>query len=147
MKVILLEDVPKLGRRGEVREVSDGYARNFLLPQKLALGATAGNLRNLDLIKANQEGRAARLRNEAQAQADAVEALSFVQSRQASEEGRLFGSVGKADVVAFLTQHGISVEKRRVVLDEPIKSVGDYVVPIRLHGDVTANLKVSVTRE
>lgn len=147
MKVILLDDVPKVGRRGEVRDVSDGYARNFLLPQKLALGATAGNLRNLNVIKANQDSRAARLKAQAETQAQAIEVLAFSQARQASEEGRLFGSVGKNDVAAFLAERGVVVEKRRIVLDEPIKSVGEYLVPIRLHGDVTANLKVSVTRE
>jgi large subunit ribosomal protein L9 len=147
MKVILLDDVPKVGRRGEVRDVSDGYARNFLLPQKLALGATAGNLRNLSVIKANQDSRAARLKAQAEAQAQAIEALAFSQVRQASEEGRLFGSVGKNDVAAFLAERGIAVEKRRIVLDEPLKALGEYLVPIRLHGDVTANLKVSVARE
>jgi large subunit ribosomal protein L9 len=147
MKVILLDDVPKLGRRGEVRDVSDGYARNFLLPQKLALYATAGNLRNLETIKAGQESRAARMRSEAERQAEAIEALAFAQSRQASDEGRLFGSVGKADLADFLAQSGISVERRRIMLDEPIKALGEFSVPIRLHGDVTAHLKVTVTRE
>src|SRR5215468_9582461 len=90
MKIILLDDVPKLGRRGEVRDVSDGYARNYLLPHKLALNATPGNLRNLETIKATQESRAARQRSDAETQAQRIEGLSFAQSRQASDEGRLF---------------------------------------------------------
>ncbi|MBI2528911.1 MAG: 50S ribosomal protein L9 [Candidatus Rokubacteria bacterium] len=147
MKIILLDDVPKLGRRGEVRDVADGYARNYLLPHNLALNATAANLKNLDSIKARQESRAATLRAAAEGQAQAIEALTFAQSRQASDEGRLFGSVGKADVAAFLGQHGLEVERRRIALEEPIKALGEFSVPIRLHGDVTAHLKVIVSRE
>jgi large subunit ribosomal protein L9 len=147
MKIILLDDVPKLGRRGEVRDVSDGYARNYLLPHKLALHATAANLRNIETIKARQDSQTARMKTEAEAQARVIEGLTFTQARQASDEGRLFGSVGKADLAAFLAQHGIEVEKRRIGLDEPIKSLGEFSVPIRLHGDVNAPLKVSVSRE
>jgi large subunit ribosomal protein L9 len=147
MKIILLDDVPKLGRRGEVREVADGYARNYLLPHRLALAATAGNLKNLDSIKTRQEQHAARQRSEADQMAQAIERLTFVQTRQASDEGRLFGSVGRADISTFLAQNGIEVEKRRIALDEPIKALGEFSVPIRLHGDVTASLKVSVGRE
>lgn len=147
MKIILMDDVPTLGRRGEIRDVSDGYARNFLLPQKLALQATDANLKNLAQIKARQEAQVAKLRADAQSQAQAIEALHFTQRRQASDEGRLFGSVGRADLAAFLAQHGIEIERRRIGLDEPIKSLGEYTVPVRLHGDITAHLKVSVTRE
>jgi large subunit ribosomal protein L9 len=147
MKIILLDDVPALGRRGEVRDVADGYARNYLLPQKLALHATAANLKNLDAIKARQETRANKLKADAEGQAHRIEELHFAQARQASDEGRLFGSVGRADIAAFLTDNGIDVERRRIALDEPIKSLGEFSVPIRLHGDITAHLKVSVSRE
>jgi large subunit ribosomal protein L9 len=147
MKIILLDDVPKLGRRGEVRDVSDGYARNYLLPHKLALNATPGNLRNIETIKAAQEGRVVRMRSEAETQAQRIEGLTYAQSRSASDEGRLFGSVGKADIAAFLAQNGLAIERRRIMLDEPIKSLGEYTVPVRLHGDVTATLKVNVARE
>jgi large subunit ribosomal protein L9 len=147
MKIILLDDVVKLGRRGEVLEVADGYARNYLLPHRLALTATPGNLKNLDSIKARQEQQAVRQRSQAEHMAQAIEALNFVETRQASDEGRLFGSVGRADIAAFLAQKGIEVEKRRIGLDEPIKALGEFTVPIRLHGDVTASLKVSVERE
>jgi large subunit ribosomal protein L9 len=147
MKIILLDDVPKLGRRGEIRDVSDGYARNYLLPHKLALNATAANLKNLDAIKLRQESQAAKLHKESEGQAKAIEALAFTQNRQASDEGKLFGSVGKADIAAFLSQHGIEVERRRIMMDEPIKTLGEFSVPVRLHSDVTAQLKVSVSRE
>ena len=147
MKIILMDDVPALGRRGEVRDVSDGYARNYLLPHKLALHATSANLKNLEQIKVRQDVAAAKLTAQAQDQARAIEALHFTQARQASDEGRLFGSIGKADLVAFLSQQGVEVERRRITLDEPIKSLGEFSVPVRLHGDVTAQLRVSVTRE
>ena len=147
MKVILLDDVVKLGRRGEVRDVSDGYARNFLIPRKLALTATAGNLRNLQHIKTQQEAKADRVRGAADEVRQRIEALVFEERRQASEEGKLFGSVTTQDVVDFLEQHGVAVERRRVLLDEPIKALGEAQVPIRLHPEVTAQLKVTVVRE
>ena len=146
-KIILLEDVPALGRRGEVRDVADGYARNYLLPQKLALHASAANLKNLEGIKARQDSQAAKTLAHAQGQAQIIEGLHFAVKRQASDEDRLFGSVGRNDIDAFLAQHGVEVERRRIELDEPIKTLGEFSVPIRLHGDVTAQLKVTVTRE
>ena len=147
MKIILLDDVPALGRRGEVRDVADGYARNYLLPHKLALHATPANLKNLQSIKVRQDNQAVKMKAEALEQAQAIEALHFTQSRQASDENRLFGSVGRADVAAFLVQNGVEVERRRIGLDEPIKTLGEFSVPIRLHHEVTAQLRVSVTRE
>jgi len=147
LKVILLDDISKLGHRGEVRDVSDGYARNYLLPQKLALLATPANLRNVEQIKKGQEVQAARARVEAEAWARTVDTLTLSLSRQASEEGRLYGSVGVQDLVAFLAQHGITVEKRRVELPEAIKTLGEYTVPIRLHPAITAKLRVVVSRE
>ena len=146
MKVILLDDVPKLGRRGEVREVAEGYARNYLLPHRLVLPATAANLKQLEQIKQHQEVRSQHAKADADAQAKKIEVLTFSQVRQASEEGRLYGSVGVQDLAAFLAEHGIPVEKRRIVLDEPIKTLGEYAVPIRLHQEVTAHLKVTVAR-
>ncbi|MBI4240833.1 MAG: 50S ribosomal protein L9 [Candidatus Rokubacteria bacterium] len=147
MKVILLDDLPKLGRRGEVRDVSDGYARNYLLPQKLALLASPANLKNLDQIKKRQEAKAVTARADAEARGRTIEALALSLTRQASEEGRLYGSVGVQDLVVFLAQHGIAIEKRRVGLHEPIKALGEYTVPIRLHPDVTAQLRVTVSRK
>jgi len=147
MKVILLDDVTKVGQRGEVRDVSDGYARNFLIPKKLALSATAGNLKNLEHIKKQQDAKADRLKADAEALRAKIEARVYEQRRQASEEGKLFGSVTAHDIVEFLERHAIKVERRRVALDEPIKSLGETVVSIRLHHDVAAQLKVSVVRE
>src|SRR6266849_2737581 len=147
MKVILLDDVAKVGRRGEVRDVSDGFARNFLIPKKLALTATAGNLKGLVHIQKQQEAKADRIRADAEALRGRIEALVFEERRQASEEGKLFGSVTAQDVVDFLQQHTIKLERRRVHLDEPIKTLGESVVAVRLHPEITAQLRVHVVRE
>jgi large subunit ribosomal protein L9 len=147
MKVILLDDVTKVGRRGEVRDVSDGYARNFLIPKKLALTATPGNLKNLEQIKTQQDSKANRIKEGADAVRGRIEALTYEERRAASEEGKLFGSVTAQDIVDFLGQHGVNVERRRVQLEEPIKVLGEAVVSVRLHPEVTAHLKVQVVRE
>jgi large subunit ribosomal protein L9 len=147
MKVILLDDVAAVGRRGEVRDVSDGYARNFLIPKKLALSASAGNLKNLDHIKKQQEAKAERIKDDARGLQQRIQALTYEERRQASEEGKLFGSVTTQDIAEFLDKHGVKVERRRIHLDEPIKTLGETMVSIRLHNDVSAQLKVSVVRE
>jgi large subunit ribosomal protein L9 len=147
MKVILLDDVAKVGRRGEVRDVSNGYARNFLIPKKLALTATAGNLQNLEHIRRQQDAKAGRIKTDAEALRDRIEALTYTEQRQASEEGRLFGSVTAQDIVDFLEQHRIVVERRRIALDEPIKALGETTVGIRIHPEVTAQIRVNVVRD
>jgi large subunit ribosomal protein L9 len=147
MKVILLDDVAKVGRRGDVRDVSDGYARNFLIPKKLALSASEGNLRNLDHIKKQQEAKADRIKTDAHGMRERIERLTYEERRQASDEGKLFGSVTAQDIVDFLATQSVTIERRRVHLDEPIKALGEASVAIRLHPDVTAQLKVVVTRE
>ena len=147
MKIILLDDVSKVGRRGEVREVSDGYARNFLIPKKLALSATAGNLKNLEHIKTQQEAKADRLKADAESLRSRVEGLVYEERRQASEEGKLFGSVTSQDIADFLGAKGLKIDRRRITLDEPIKTIGEYSVSMRLHPEVAANLRVTVVRE
>ena len=147
MKVILLDDVNKVGRRGDVRDVSDGYARNFLIPKKLALSATAGNLNNLDHIKKQQEAKADRIKMDAEGVRARIEALTYEERRQASEEGKLFGSVTSQHIAEFLNQQGIRTDRRRIHLDEPIKTLGETSVDIRLHPEVSAQLKVRVVRE
>src|SRR5204863_7893187 len=119
MRVILLDDVSKVGRRGEVRDVSDGYARNYLIPKKLALSATTGNLKNLEQIKRQQDAKADRIKGEAEALRNRIDALAYEERRQASEEGKLFGSVTAQDIVEFVERHAIKVERRRVAVDEP----------------------------
>ncbi|HSF03544.1 MAG TPA: 50S ribosomal protein L9 [Solirubrobacterales bacterium] len=147
MKVILMTDVPALGHRGETRDVANGYARNFLLPRKLAVLATPANLKNVEHLKRQRAREEHRALEEAKAAAARIEALTLAVTARASEDGRLYGSVSAQDVVDFLERHQLPLEKRRVLLDEPIKALGDYKVPVRLHGDVTAALTVSVTRE
>jgi large subunit ribosomal protein L9 len=147
MKIILLDDVTKVGRRGEVRDVSDGYARNFLIPKRLALSATAGNLKNLEHIKKQQEAKADRVKADAESLRARIEALAYEERRQASEEGKLFGSVTAQDIADFLGTRGINMDRKRITLEEPIKTLGDYSVSMRLHPDVTAQLKVTVARE
>ena len=147
MKVILMTDVATLGQRGETRDVAKGYARNFLLPRKLAVPATPANVKNLEHLKrqrAKEEDRALEM---AKATAARIEALTLTVTARASDDGRLYGSVSAQDVVEFLERNQVPVEKRRVQLDEPIKAVGEYKVPVRLHGDVTASLTVSVAAE
>jgi large subunit ribosomal protein L9 len=147
MKVILLDDVQKVGRRGDVRDVSDGFARNFLIPKKLALNATQGNLKNLDHLRQQANAKAERVKSDADALRARIEALTYEERRQASEEGKLFGSVTSQDLVDFLGKHGVKVERKRVQLDEPIKTLGENSVPIRVHPEIVAQLKVSVVRE
>jgi large subunit ribosomal protein L9 len=147
VKVILLDDVTKVGRRGEVRDVSDGYARNFLIPKKLALSATQGNLKNLEHIKQQAEAKADRVKSDAEGLRAQIEALVYEERRQASEEGKLFGSVTAQDVVDFLGSRGVKIDRRRLTLDEPIKALGEFSVSMRLHPDVTAQLRVNVVRE
>ena len=147
MKIILLDDIPKLGHRGEARDVSNGYARNYLIPQRLALLATPSNLKNIAQIKKRQEVITRKAKADAQSQAQVIDTLVCSLTRQASEEGRLYGSVTLQDLVAFLSQNGVHVEKRRVGLDEPIKAIGEYSIPISLHPEVTVQLRVSVSGE
>lgn len=147
MKIILMEDVPALGRRGEVRDVATGYARNFLLPKKLAVPATPANLQSLEQLKRQRDRSDARARGSAESAAARIAGLTLAVTERASEDGRLFGSVSAQDVVEFLERQGLPVEKRRVLLDEPIKALGEYRVPVRLHPEVTAELLVSVVRE
>jgi large subunit ribosomal protein L9 len=147
MKVIFLDDVAAVGRRGEVRDVSDGYARNFLLPKRLAMPASSGNLKNLDHIRKQQDAKADRIRSQAESVRARIETLLYEERRQASEEGKLFGSVTAQDIVDYLDGRGVKVERRRVLLDEPIKALGETAVPIRLHPEVTAQLRVSVLRD
>ena len=147
MKVILMTDVPALGHRGETRDVANGYARNFLLPRKLAVAATPANLKNVEHLKRQRAKEDHRALEAAKATAARIEALTLSVTARASEDGRLYGSVSAQDVLEFLEKNQVPVEKRRIQLDDPIKAVGDYQVPIRLLGDVTASLTVSVAAE
>lgn len=147
MQIILQEDVEKLGTRGEVVTVKPGYARNFLLPRKLALEASPGNLKRLEKIRTTLAKRTATEREQAQKQADLLKDVTVSFARKAGENDQLFGSVTAADIAEGLKAQGFEVDKRRIELAEPIKVVGQYEVTAKLVHGVTANFKVIVSRE
>lgn len=147
MKIILQEEVEKLGRRGEVVEVADGYARNFLLPRKLAIPATGGNLKRLEQIRAQLAKRTASEKASAEQLAQTLNFVSVTIARKAGESDQLFGSVTAADIAEALAAQGFNVDKRRIQLDEPIKLIGEYQVTVKLMHDVTSTVKVVVVRE
>ncbi len=147
MQIILQEDVEKLGTRGEVVTVKEGYARNFLLPRKLALEASPGNLKRLEKIRTTLAKRTATERDQAQKQAELLKDVTVSFSRKAGENDQLFGSVTAADIAEALAAQGFEVDKRRIELAEPIKVVGQHEVTAKLVHSVTASFKVNVSRE
>jgi large subunit ribosomal protein L9 len=147
MKVILMQDVANLGEVGEVVEVAGGYGRNYLVPQGLAIAATAKNKRQLDYQQRLREQQIAKARKAAAGLAEQLQGMTCSFTRKSAEEGRLFGSVTSMDIVEQLRAAGIELDRRRVQLDQPIRSVGEHVVPVRLPGDLTAEVKVNVVAE
>ena len=145
MEVVLLEDVKALGKKGQIVNVNDGYARNFILPKKLGVEATAKNLNDLKLKKANAEKVAAEQLAEAKALAEKLAELSVTVSIKAGEGGRTFGSVSTKEIAkAASEQLKLEIDKKKMVLAEPIRSLGVTEVPIKLHKDVTGKLRVKV---
>ena len=145
MKVILLEDVKALGKKGQTVEVSDGYARNCILPKKLGVEANAKNLNDLKLQKAHEAKVAKEQLEEAQALAKRIEELSVETTIKSGKDGRSFGSVSSKEIaVALKEQHGIDVDKKKISLDEPIRTLGSSIVTVKLHREVSAKLTVSV---
>jgi large subunit ribosomal protein L9 len=147
MEVILKEDVQKLGQRGDVVKVATGYGRNYLLPNKLAIEATAANKKVIDQMKAAAVRKAQKDKADAEALAKQFEGASVTITRRAGEQDQLFGSVTSSDIAAELEKKGFTVDRRKLELDQPIKTVGDFTVPIRLFRDVTASVKVTVAKE
>lgn len=148
MKVVLLQDVKGLGRKGEVKEVADGYARNFLLPRGLAREATAAVLRQLQQQEAARQRRAQQELAQARAVAQRLEGQTVEVRARAGENGRLFGSVTSQDVAEALQRaFGVKVDRRRVELPEPLRQVGSYGVALRLHPEVTCRITVTVRPE
>ena len=145
MKVILLEDVKALGKKGQTVDVSDGYARNCILPKKLGVEANAKNLNDLKLQKAHEAKVAKEQLEEAQALAKRIEELTVETSIKSGKDGRSFGSVSSKEIAAALKgQHGIDVDKKKISLDEPIRTLGSSIVTIKLHREVSAKLTVHV---
>ena len=147
MQIILQEDVDKLGTRGQVVEVAEGYARNFLLPRKLAMPASAGNLKRLEKIRTTLAKLTATERDAAQKVADALNTVVISLTRKAGENDHMFGSVTSADLADELAKLGHTVDKRKIQLAEPIRTLGEYQVPVKLYSEVTAEFKVVVARE
>lgn len=145
MKIVLLQDVKTLGKKGDVVDVSDGYARNYVLPRKLGVEATSKNLNDLKLQKAHEEKLEALKLADAQALGRRVETGSVTVSVKAGKDGKVFGSVSTKEIArAVQEQMGLELDKKRIQLEEPIKNLGTVQVPVRLHKDVTAMLTVKV---
>ena len=147
MEVILREHVETLGKRGEVVKVAAGYARNFLLPRKLALAVTEANKRQIERERASAEAREAQDRDQAQAVAARLEQIEIVIARRAGEADALYGSVTSADIAESLAAQGFEVDKRKIQLADPIRTVSETTVPVKLHRDVTAQVKVKVVAQ
>ena len=147
MEVILREHVDNLGRRGDLVKVADGYARNYLLPRKLALLATDGNKKVIEREKVKFDAKEAEEQKVAQAVADRLATVEIEITRKVGETDALFGSVTNADVADALAAKGFDIDRRKIQLHEPIKKLGDYTVPVKLHRDVTVPLKVKVAAE
>ncbi len=146
-KVLLREDVDDLGARGEIVRVRAGYARNYLLPRKLAVEATAGNVKGIESERAALLKKEAKERATAEAQSQQMGALELDFKRKAGEQGALYGSVTSMDVADALKERGYEIDRHRIHMREPLKRLGEYTVPIRLHREVTIDLKVRVSPE
>ena len=146
MQVILKTNVEKLGREGELVTVADGYARNYLIPHKFAIEATEKNRRFLEHAKRVEEDRAVKNRKDAEKFASMLSGVSCTIRVQAGENDRLFGSVTSIDIANALEEQGFSIDRRKIVLEEPIKELGVFTVPVKIHQDVTANIKVWVVK-
>ena len=144
MKVILIEDVSSLGKAGDTLQVAEGYGRNFLIPKKMALEATPANLRQLEQRKESFLQRSAKEKQAAEALAARIEEVSCTLSRPAGESEKLFGSVTAQDLQKHLQERGISLDRRKIHLPGPIKKLGTYTIALKLHPDVTAQVKVEV---
>jgi len=147
MEVILKEDVPKLGNRGEVVKVAEGYGRNFLLPKKLAIEATTANKTVIEQMKAAAVRRSAKEKSEAEALAKQFDGLEVSFTRKSGENDQLFGSVTAGDIAEALEKKSFHIDRRKIQLHEPLKIVGEFIVPVKLHKDVTTHLKVLVGKE
>jgi large subunit ribosomal protein L9 len=146
-QVLLREDIDNLGARGEIVRVKAGYARNYLLPRKLAVEATVNNVRQIDGERAALAKREAKDRSSAELQASALRSLKLKFERRVGEAGVLYGSVTSMDIAHELKEQGYEIDRRKIVLREPIKRFGSYEVPVRLHREVTVQLPVSVLGE
>ncbi len=147
MKIILKQDVPELGTFGEVVKVADGYARNYLIPRSFAVEATVPNMNQFEAERGAWERKALKIKGEAEGVASELEPVSLNFQRKAGEDERLFGSVTSMDIEAALKEKGFDIDRKHILLGEPIKKVGVFTVGIKLHRDVTGEIKVWVVKE
>jgi large subunit ribosomal protein L9 len=147
MKVILKEDIPKLGRMGETVQVAPGYGRNYLIPQGKALLATDRNVKALEHERSLIQRKADFAREEAEGLAGKISGLSLTLTRKVVDEDKLYGSVSVSDISQALEESGVAIERKLIKLDEPIRSLGEFQVPIKVHADVTAEITVQVIKE
>jgi large subunit ribosomal protein L9 len=147
MEVILKEDVNKLGQRGDVVKVAEGYGRNFLLPKKLAMEATAANKVVIEQMKQAAVRHSAREKSEAELLVAQLDKVELVFERKVGENDHLFGSVTSAEIAHQLEQKGFTIDRRKLQLEEPLRQLGEFHVPIKLHREVTAHVKVTVKAE
>ena len=147
MEVILREDISNLGTRGQVVKVAPGYARNFLIPKKLAVAATGSNKKIVEQERQAHLRREAKLQGEAQDLAKLMTGVSVTISQKAGENDQLFGSVTSKDVAEALAARGFTIDRRKIQLDDPIRQLGEFKVPVKLHRDVTAEVTVVVAKE
>jgi large subunit ribosomal protein L9 len=147
MEVILKEDVNKLGQRGDVVKVADGYGRNFLLPKKLAMEATAANKVVIEQMKQSAVRQSAREKSEAELLVKQLDQVELVFERKVGENDHLFGSVTSAEIAQQLERKGFNIDRRKLQLEEPLRQLGEFHVPVKLHREVTAHIKVTVKAE
>lgn len=147
MKVILKQDIPDLGKAGKIIEVKSGYARNFLMPRNMVIMATKANVRAIEEIEKQNKTRERKLRNEAEKLKSKMEQMSLTIEVLVGEEDKIFGSVTAQNVAEMLEAEGIMVDKRNINLEDPIKSLGVYTIPVKIEKDVVANVKVWVIRK
>src|SRR6266852_4909226 len=147
MEVILKEDVATLGSRGDVVKVAEGYGRNFLLPRRLAIEASAGNKKVIEQMKAASVRRSAKEKTQAEELAKQFDGLSVSFQRKSGENDQLFGSVTSGDIADALAKKSFNIDRRKIQLHEPLKTLGEFVIPVKLHKEVTAHLKVVIEKE
>ncbi len=147
MEIILLEDIPSLGKVGDSVKVSDGYGRNYLIPNKLAIKATLKNRKKLEHEKRFAQEKTEKVKRDAEKLANRIEEFSCTITKPVGESGKLFGSVTSKEIEQQLNENGFQIDRKKIELEEPIKNLGVYTIPIRLHPEVTANLKLWVVRD
>jgi large subunit ribosomal protein L9 len=147
MEIILLEDIPSLGKVGDLVKVSDGYGRNYLLPKKLAIKATPKSRKRLEHEKRLAQDKMDKVKRDAEKLAKRIEVFSCTISKPVGESGKLFGSVTSKEIEQNLNESGFQIERKNIELEEPIRNLGVYTIPIRIHPEVTANLKLWVVKE